>query len=127
MYELRCHDPRYDLGYPHESSDDLKALLTQCDALNEQSRQTDGYEEWWVVHAGVIIYPPQFLAPVEGAEDATPEAQGQPAQAQAAQGTGPTNAPAPGSVWMTEGFTEGVVFFIREPEGEPSREVGEGS
>lgn len=90
MYEIRCHDPRYANGYPHKSGDDLESLKAECDALNAKSEQEDGSPQWWITDTGVIIYPSQFVLPQE-------------------------DIPAPGTVWMVPGFSEGVHYFLREP------------
>ena len=62
MYELRCSDPRYPGGFPHKPGDQLDVLKAECDRLNIEAEREDGFEQWWITQAGVIIYPPQFVA-----------------------------------------------------------------
>lgn len=61
MYTLHCMDPRDPLGYPDTQGTDLAELQLLCDQSNDRALEEDGFEQYWIVHEGRIIYPPAFV------------------------------------------------------------------
>ncbi len=61
MYTLHCMDPRDPLGYPDTQGTDLAELQQLCDQSNARALEEDGFEQYWIVEGGRIIYPPAFV------------------------------------------------------------------
>lgn len=68
MYSLHCLDPRFPLGHEIESSNDLDALKVRCDQENAMAlTKEEGFEQYWIVMQGRIVYPPKFVTQDMGA------------------------------------------------------------
>lgn len=60
MYTLYCMDPCDPLGFPDTQGTDLAELQQLCNQSNARALEEDGFEQYWIVHEGRVIYPPYF-------------------------------------------------------------------